>query len=127
MQVKHSFVRYSVSLMEVMVHVVFDFLVLKGQVENIASDDAATATVERNNPPNKILFCTNLPNETTKQMLSILFSPYPGLKDIRRVPDRPDIAFIEFESEGRAIVARTALSDFKITPSQAIHVDYANK
>uniref|UniRef100_A0A9J2P534 RRM domain-containing protein n=2 Tax=Ascaris TaxID=6251 RepID=A0A9J2P534_ASCLU len=98
-----------------------------GHVENTVSDNAATVTVEKTNPPNKILFCTNLPNETTKQMLSILFSPYPGLKDIRRVPDRPDIAFVEFESEGEAIVARTALNDFKITPSQAIRVDYANK
>lgn len=30
---------------------------------------------EKANPPNKILFCTNLPEETTEQMLSLLFNP----------------------------------------------------
>ncbi|MCP9265681.1 U1 small nuclear ribonucleoprotein A [Dirofilaria immitis] len=45
---------------------------------------------------------------------------YPGLKDIRRIPNRPDIAFVEFETEAEATSARAGLNNFKITPSQSI-------
>ncbi|VDP11199.1 unnamed protein product [Onchocerca flexuosa] len=81
-----------------------------------------TEVPEKTNPPNKILFCTNLPEETTEQMLSLLFNPYPGLKDIRRIPNRPDIAFVEFETEAEATSARAGLNNFKITPSQSIKI-----
>uniref|UniRef100_A0A0N5AD52 J domain-containing protein n=1 Tax=Syphacia muris TaxID=451379 RepID=A0A0N5AD52_9BILA len=82
----------------------------------------ATNPPEKTNPPNKILFCTNLPEETTEQMLSLLFNPYPGLKDIRRIPNRPNIAFVEFESEGEATAARNGLNNFKIAPGQCIKI-----
>jgi U2 small nuclear ribonucleoprotein B'' len=78
-------------------------------------------------PPNKILFVTNLPDETTEQMLQLVFQPFMGLKDIRLVPNRTDIAFVEFHSEAEATSAKKALNNFKITPSQAMHVEYANK
>ncbi|EPB68947.1 hypothetical protein ANCCEY_11954 [Ancylostoma ceylanicum] len=78
-------------------------------------------------PPNKILFCTNLPDEATTDMLQILFNQFPGLKDIRLVPNRSGIAFVEFESEELAAPARIALNNFKITPEQQMKVDYAKK
>ncbi|WKY04910.1 hypothetical protein Q1695_005710 [Nippostrongylus brasiliensis] len=78
-------------------------------------------------PPNKILFCTNLPEEATTDMLQILFNQFPGLKDIRLVPTRTGIAFVEFESEELAAPARMALNNFKITPEQHMKVDYAKK
>ncbi|CAJ0937573.1 unnamed protein product, partial [Mesorhabditis belari] len=67
-------------------------------------------------PPNKILFCTNLPDETTTDVLELLFKPFPGLRDIRMVPNRTGIAFVEFESETEAGAARAALDNFKVTP-----------
>lgn len=88
---------------------------------------ARDSSAEKTNPPNKILFCTNLPDETTEEMLKLLFNPYPGLKDIRRIPNRPDIAFVEFETEAEATAARAGLHNFKITPTQMMHVNYANK
>uniref|UniRef100_A0A0R3R268 J domain-containing protein n=1 Tax=Brugia timori TaxID=42155 RepID=A0A0R3R268_9BILA len=90
----------------------------KMRMDKIAT--GKTELPEKANPPNKILFCTNLPEETTEQMLSLLFNPYPGLKDIRRIPNRPDIAFVEFETEAEATSARSGLNNFKITPSQSI-------
>lgn len=97
----------------------------KMRMDKIAT--GKTELPEKANPPNKILFCTNLPEETTEQMLSLLFNPYPGLKDIRRIPNRPDIAFVEFETEAEATSARSGLNNFKITPSQSMYVNYANK
>ncbi|CAG5089041.1 Similar to Snrpb2: U2 small nuclear ribonucleoprotein B'' (Mus musculus) [Cotesia congregata] len=50
-------------------------------------------------PPNQILFLTNLPDETSEMMLSMLFNQFPGFKEVRLVPNRHDIAFVEFENE----------------------------
>uniref|UniRef100_A0A915DRF4 RRM domain-containing protein n=1 Tax=Ditylenchus dipsaci TaxID=166011 RepID=A0A915DRF4_9BILA len=80
-----------------------------------------------NAPPNKILFVTNLPEETTEHMLKLVFQPFLGLKDIRQVPNRTDIAFVEFETEAEATSAKKALNNFKITPNHSIRVEYANK
>ncbi|GMS95357.1 hypothetical protein PENTCL1PPCAC_17532, partial [Pristionchus entomophagus] len=77
--------------------------------------------------PNKILFCTNLPDETTPDMLRLLFQSFPGLKDIRMVPNRTGIAFVEFDTEAEAAPARHSLNNFKITPNQQMKVDFAKK
>lgn len=52
---------------------------------------------------------------------------FPGLIDIRLVPNRSGIAFVEFDTDDNAAPARTALNNFKITPEQHMKVDYAKK
>lgn len=52
---------------------------------------------------------------------------FPGLRDIRLIPNRPDIAFIEFESESEATTAKKALNNFKAGPKNAIKVEYAKQ
>ncbi|XP_006638647.1 U2 small nuclear ribonucleoprotein B'' [Lepisosteus oculatus] len=79
------------------------------------------------NPPNYILFLNNLPEETSEMMLSMLFNQFPGFKEVRLVPGRHDIAFVEFESEGQAGVARDALQGFRITSTHAMKITYAKK
>uniref|UniRef100_A0A8R1ET47 RRM domain-containing protein n=1 Tax=Caenorhabditis japonica TaxID=281687 RepID=A0A8R1ET47_CAEJA len=78
-------------------------------------------------PPNKILFCTNLPDTATAEMLEIMFNQFPGLKDIRMVPNRPGIAFVEFDTDSLAIPARTTLNNFRISAEHTMRVDYAKK
>ncbi|GAB1605088.1 U1 small nuclear ribonucleoprotein A-like [Argonauta hians] len=78
-------------------------------------------------PPNQILFLTNLPEETTEMMLSMLFNQFPGFKEVRLVPGRHDIAFVEFENEMQAGAAKDALQGFKITPSNAMKITFAKK
>uniref|UniRef100_A0A2K5QND2 RRM domain-containing protein n=1 Tax=Cebus imitator TaxID=2715852 RepID=A0A2K5QND2_CEBIM len=78
-------------------------------------------------PPNYILFLNNLPEETKEMMLSMLFNQFPGFKEVRLVPGRHDIAFVEFENDGQAGAARDALQGFKITPSHAMKITYAKK
>ncbi|XP_068708820.1 U1 small nuclear ribonucleoprotein A-like [Montipora capricornis] len=77
--------------------------------------------------PNSILFLTNLPNETTELMLSMLFNQFPGFKEVRLVPGRSDIAFVEFENEVQSGTAKEALQGFRITPSHAMKISYAKK
>ncbi|CAH3045586.1 unnamed protein product [Porites lobata] len=77
--------------------------------------------------PNNILFLTSLPNETTELMLSMLFNQFPGFKEVRLVPGRSDIAFVEFENDVQSGTAKGALQGFRITPSNAMKITYAKK
>lgn len=77
--------------------------------------------------PNKILFLTQLPGETTQMMLAMLFNQFPGFKEVRLVPGKSDIAFVEFESEIQAGTAKDALQGFKITPTNAMKISFAKK
>jgi len=78
-------------------------------------------------PPHHILFLTNLPEETNEMMLSMLFNQFPGFKEVRLVPGRYDIAFVEFENEVQAGAAKDALQGFKITPTNAMKISFAKK
>merc|ERR1712184_118546 len=64
-------------------------------------------------PPNQILFLTNLPEETNETMLSMLFNQFPGFKEVRLVPGRHDIAFVEFENEMQSSAARDSAPRFQ--------------
>ncbi|XP_078077308.1 U2 small nuclear ribonucleoprotein B'' [Mustelus asterias] len=92
-----------------------------------SNQTTSSANQVPDNPPNYILFLTNLPEETNEMMLSMLFNQFPGFKEVRLVPGRHDIAFVEFENEGQAGAARDALQGFRITPSHAMKITYAKK
>src|ERR1700712_2924176 len=50
-------------------------------------------------PPNKILFVQNLPEEYDIDALSAIFGRFEGFREVRLVPGRRGIAFIEYETE----------------------------
>ncbi|KPJ07486.1 U2 small nuclear ribonucleoprotein B'' [Papilio machaon] len=83
--------------------------------------------VNAEQPPNQILFLTNLPDETSEMMLSMLFNQFPGFKEVRLVPNRHDIAFVEFSNEMQSAAAKEALQGFKITPTHAMKITFAKK
>ncbi|KAJ3074225.1 hypothetical protein HDU98_011793 [Podochytrium sp. JEL0797] len=78
-------------------------------------------------PPNSILFIENLPSETTDEKLAELFQQVPGFKEVRLVPGKSDIAFVEYETEGQATMAKQQLHQFQILPEREIRVTYARK
>lgn len=102
---------------------------------NAAKKPSATAAMPAqtpavqvpDNPPNHILFLNNLPEETNEMMLSMLFNQFPGFKEVRLVPGKHDIAFVEFESDTQAGVAKDALQGFRITATCAMKITYAKK
>lgn len=65
-------------------------------------------------PPNSVLFVQNLPDGTTSEDLREVFEVHPGLIEIRTIPAKKDIAFVEFADEGAATIAKDALHNFKI-------------
>ncbi|RXW17685.1 hypothetical protein EST38_g8169 [Candolleomyces aberdarensis] len=73
-------------------------------------------------PPNKILFLQNLPETVTKDQLMSLFSQYPNLYEVRLIPTKKDIAFVEFMDEGSAGVAKDALHNYKLDGENKIKV-----
>ncbi|KAF6040303.1 snf [Bugula neritina] len=52
---------------------------------------------------------------------------FPGFKEVRLVPGRHDIAFVEFENETQSSAAKSALQGFKITPTHAMKITFAKK
>ncbi|KAH9277559.1 U1 small nuclear ribonucleoprotein A [Echinococcus granulosus] len=78
-------------------------------------------------PPNKILFLTNLPEDANEAMLGMLFAPFVGFREIRMVPSRHDIAFVEFSSETEAATAKHGLQGFNIRPGHPLRITFAKK
>jgi RNA recognition motif-containing protein len=76
--------------------------------------------------PNNILFLSNL-NETTESMLTMLFKAYNGFREVRLIPGRDGIAFVEFDTEHSASVAKDGLQGFKVTPDKAMMITFAKK
>ncbi len=101
-----------------------------------ASEKAASERVEKtgesgeasaDNPPNSILFLSGLPEETNEAMLAMLFGQLPGFKEVRQVPGRADIAFVEYDSEQQAMTAKDAYQGFRLTPTNQMKINFAKK
>ena len=57
-------------------------------------------------PPNKILFVQNLPDDYDIESLTGIFGRFEGFREVRLVPGRRGIAFVEYEAEAGAITAK---------------------
>ncbi|KAM7186894.1 putative small nuclear ribonucleoprotein [Rhypophila sp. PSN 637] len=57
-------------------------------------------------PPNRILFVQNLPDGFGKDELVAIFNNFEGFREVRTVPGRSGIAFVEYETEAGAISAK---------------------
>ena len=60
-------------------------------------------------PPNKILFLRELPESYDVDSLTTIFSRFEGFREVRMVPGRKGIAFVEYEAETGAISAKVSL------------------
>jgi hypothetical protein len=94
---------------------------------------------------NSTLFVSNLPNETTQEALEVLFRQFSGYLNVRLVPGREEIAFIDFDNDTGAASAKgnksfpspsinflslfslDALNGFQISATNAIAVSFAKK
>uniref|UniRef100_A0A1I7UZ48 U2 small nuclear ribonucleoprotein B n=1 Tax=Caenorhabditis tropicalis TaxID=1561998 RepID=A0A1I7UZ48_9PELO len=77
--------------------------------------------------PNNILFCSNIPEGTDPEQIQTIFGQFPGLREVRWMPNTKDFAFVEYESEDLSEPARQALDNFRITPDHQIKVKFASK
>ncbi|KAL9624091.1 MAG: hypothetical protein Q9160_001613 [Pyrenula sp. 1 TL-2023] len=76
-------------------------------------------------PPNKILFLRDLPETYDVDSLSTIFSRFEGFREVRMVPGRKGIAFVEYEAESGAISAKEATSGMQLgDDGKGIRVTY---
>ncbi|KAI5201577.1 U1 small nuclear ribonucleoprotein [Aureobasidium subglaciale] len=65
-------------------------------------------------PPNKILFIRQVPEDYGVDALTAIFSRFSGFKEVRTVPGRKGIAFVEYEAEDGAISAKEATAGMSL-------------
>ncbi|KAF9161074.1 hypothetical protein BGX21_002603 [Mortierella sp. AD011] len=78
-------------------------------------------------PRNSILFLQNLPHDIAESQLVSLFQQYPGFKEVRTVPGKSGIAFVEYDNEYYSAAAKTALAEYEIAPEHKMKVTFARK
>ena len=93
-------------------------LPLRDRTRRIQSVIAAQTTMIGTSVPvmtevqsNSTLFVSNLPNETTREALEVLFRQFAGYGDVRLVPGREGISFVDFDNEAGAASAKGKLLD----------------
>ncbi|KIY66730.1 RNA-binding domain-containing protein [Cylindrobasidium torrendii FP15055 ss-10] len=108
---------------------------LKAKRTAAADGDTALPATRRPNvqmpdeylPPNKILFLQNLPETATKEQLTGLFAQYPNLYEVRLIPTKKDIAFVEYMDEESSTLAKDALHNHKLDGENKIKITFARK
>jgi len=73
------------------------------------------------------MFCVIVLYTIELNMNYFNFFRFPGFKEVRLVPNRHDIAFVEFENEHQSNTAKLSLNGFKITPTHAMKITFAKK
>jgi RNA recognition motif-containing protein len=71
------------------------------------------------------LFVSNLPSSVTEDSLITLFQQYSGFKEVRMVPGKQDIAFVEYSNYESAQAAKDVLNGFQISPGHDMSIDFA--
>lgn len=61
-------------------------------------------------PPNRIIFLQNIPDDYTVEGLTAIYSRFEGFREVRLVPGRRGIAFVEYDAEPGAIAAKEQTS-----------------
>ncbi|KAM0144961.1 hypothetical protein ACHAP3_000083 [Botrytis cinerea] len=86
-----------------------------------SSNPAAAAVVpDEYLPPNKILFVQNLPEEYDVDMLTSIFGRFEGFREVRLVPGRKGIAFVEYETETGSIGAKENTAGMALGDEQKV-------
>ncbi|EAW17607.1 U1A/U2B"/SNF family RNA-binding protein [Aspergillus fischeri NRRL 181] len=83
----------------------------KGAGLKPTSGAAAAVIPDEYLPPNKILFLRDLPDTADQESLTAIFGRFEGFQEVRLVPGRKGIAFVEYENESGAISAKEATAN----------------
>ncbi|KAF7512240.1 hypothetical protein GJ744_002402 [Endocarpon pusillum] len=97
----------------------------KGAGLKATGTNAAAVIPDEYLPPNKILFLRDLPEDYDADGLSTIFSRFEGFREVRMVPGRKGIAFVEYEAEAGAISAKEATAGMQLgDEGKGIRVTY---
>jgi U2 small nuclear ribonucleoprotein B'' len=79
-----------------------------------SSANASAVIPDEYLPPNKTLFIRELPESYDQDGLTRIFSRFDGFKEVRMVPGRKGIAFVEYDAEAGAISAKEATAGMQL-------------
>jgi RNA recognition motif-containing protein len=74
--------------------------------------------------PHPILFLENVPHEADSDAVAELFRQFIGFKEVRMIPSRPGLAFVEFENEMQSGVAMQRLQGVQLQ-GQAVKITFS--
>jgi U2 small nuclear ribonucleoprotein B'' len=77
--------------------------------------------------PHNILLLINLPVDTDEKRLQVIFGQFPGLKEVRLIQNRHDVAFVEYVEIHQATQAMNSLQGYLIDPDHPMKIVYAKK
>lgn len=98
---------------------------VKGAGLKTSSANVAAVIPDEYLPPNKILFLRDIPDSYDADGLSRIFGRFEGFKEVRLVPGRKGIAFVEYEGEAGAISAKEATGGMQLgDEGRGIRVTY---
>ncbi|PIA18021.1 spliceosomal protein [Coemansia reversa NRRL 1564] len=75
--------------------------------------------------PSSTLFITNLPDNISIDVLAGLFQKYAGFQEVRPVPGKRNMAFVEYATVDSASAARNVLNGFKLSADQPMRVAFS--
>jgi len=78
-------------------------------------------------PPNKTLFVQNLPDDVSEGMLVPLFQALPGFVEVRLVPGKKGICFVEFLNEMQSGGAMVELQGFRIDNAHQLVISFQKR
>jgi RNA recognition motif-containing protein len=78
-------------------------------------------------PPNQILFVQNIPSDLADGYLVQIFKQYPGFLEVRLVPTHPGIAFVEYENEMQATIAKERVGGLEVKQGSVLRVTFAKR
>ncbi|KAJ2355841.1 U2 small nuclear ribonucleoprotein B'' [Coemansia erecta] len=96
--------------------------------EDIGPAPPSASTNDEDNAedrPSSTLFITNLPGTISVEVLTGLFQQYAGFKEVRRIPGKGDMAFVDYVTVESATAARGVLDGFKLSAEQAMKVAFS--
>ncbi|KAJ2793148.1 hypothetical protein H4R20_006628 [Coemansia guatemalensis] len=86
---------------------------------------AAQDTDDGEASPSSTLFITNLPDNVSIDILAGLFQKYAGFQEVRPVPGRRNMAFVDYATVDSASAARNVLDGFKLSADQPMRVSFS--
>lgn len=107
-------------------------------VQGVSAADEPPSQLDTPVLPNSVLFVENLPDKvdgeegdksvTVAVALTDLFARFAGFMEVRAVPGKEGIAFVEFDSEQNSAIAMSGLQGHPLgTHSQSMRVSFAKK
>ncbi|KAJ3276203.1 hypothetical protein HDV01_005651 [Terramyces sp. JEL0728] len=97
-------------------------LFMRGKRSRDDEDETENKRTKLDDQDHQTLFVSNLPPTASEDAIATLFQQYDGYVELRLVPAKPGIAYVEFASLENAAAALSVLNGYVITPTNTLKI-----